>query len=75
MPIGLMSYIPNNFIVWRIEDVVKSYSQLNHTQAGSEMAGIITDHIYNILPEFRTHLRKIVRIKFPEVVRSIYFGE
>ena len=72
MPISLMPYIPDYFIIRSIEDIMKCNSQFHHTQTGSEMSRVIAYNIYNELPEFRTNLYKIFGIKLSEIFRSIY---
>jgi hypothetical protein len=69
MAVCLMSYIPYYAVIRGIENVVKGNSQFNGSQTGAEMTGIMRELVNDHLSELTTHLRQLVRIELPEVIR------
>jgi hypothetical protein len=59
MAICLMPHIPYELIVRGIEYIVKSYGQVNHTEASPEMPPIHRHTINNILPELLGYLGEL----------------
>jgi hypothetical protein len=54
MPIGLVTYIPHQLVIRRVENVMESYRQFDYPQAGRKMAAMNTDSINDVLTEFVT---------------------
>src|SRR5215831_15291351 len=67
MSIGLVSHVPNQLIIGRVENVMKRNCQLNHTQACPKMTAVNTDNINNILTQLIRKLVKLFSRKFPQV--------
>lgn len=47
---SLMPHVPDDAVVWRVEDVVQGYRQFHDTQAAGEMSRIIGHLLYDFLP-------------------------
>ena len=55
----LVSYVPYNTVVWRIEHVVQGNGQFYNTQTAGKMTGIVSQLLYDSLSEFFADVRKI----------------
>ena len=55
---SLMSHIPNNAVIRRIEDIMQSNSQLDDSKSTCEMTWVAGHLLNNLLPKFCTDLRK-----------------
>ena len=51
VPVSLMAHIPHYLVIRGIIDIMQCDGQLNHPQAGAEMARIGADLVNDILPE------------------------
>ena len=67
--VGLVSHVPYNAVVRRVEDIMKCHRQLYRTQIGSHMPGIVRDFFKNVPPQFLANLRQLFCIEFPQVCR------
>jgi hypothetical protein len=59
MGIRLMTYIPDDFIIWGIENIMYGNRQLNRTQAGGQVPSILGHHINNFFSYFSCQDRKL----------------
>jgi hypothetical protein len=59
--VGLMSHVPNDAIVGRIEDVMQCDRQLRASQARSEMPRIFGQNLDHVLAQFLTYLFQLIR--------------
>src|SRR5690606_2839385 len=65
--IGLMADVPQEAVVWRIEDVVKCDGQLHHTQTCAEMSTRLRDGVNRLGAQFRGELRKLMLLQSPQI--------
>ncbi len=65
--VGLMTYIPYDTVVGRVEHIVECHRQFHHAQTRCEMAGIDRHLIDNVLSEFTAYLRQLVYAQPTEV--------
>ena len=49
--IGLMAHIPYQTVVWSIEDIVESHSELHHSEARGKVTGIVRQTVYKVSSE------------------------
>ena len=56
MPVGLVAYIPYQLVIRGIENVMKGYRKLDHSQAGCEMASMDADRVNDILTQLIGYL-------------------
>jgi hypothetical protein len=56
MSIGLVTYIPNNTVLWCIEDIMKGYGQFHHAKTGGQMAWVDRQLLYDIFSQFPAQL-------------------
>ena len=69
--IGLVADVPNQAVLGRVEDVVQRHRQLDHAEAGAEMAAGHGDSVDGLLAQLVRHLAKLARLELPEVVRGL----
>jgi hypothetical protein len=50
--VSLVTDIPDDPVLWCIENIVQCNSKFNHAQAGTKMTGIGRNDINDKLPEF-----------------------
>ncbi len=60
MRVGLMTHIPDKFIVRCIENIMKRYRQFNGAEAGSEMPSAFRYAIDQVFPHFIAHRTQIL---------------
>ena len=60
VPVSLMSDVPNDPVVGRIEDIMQGDGQFDSTEAGSQMAGVFRKYIYYVLPQLFTYLAQFL---------------
>src|SRR5437016_8981509 len=60
--VGLMADVPNQFVIWGIEDVMQSDCQLYHTKAGAQMTAGDGDRIDGLGAQFVGNLLEVPRI-------------
>ena len=73
MRICLMADIPNNFILGRIKNPVKSNCKLDHTEIRRQMTAVLRNRIYENLSDFLRQKRQIIFIEIFYVRRRFYF--
>ena len=49
--IGLMAHIPYQTVVWSLEDIVESHSELHHSEARGKVTGIVRQTVYKVSSE------------------------
>jgi hypothetical protein len=65
MGVRLMTDIPYDAVVGRVEDMVQSDSELNHPQARTKMASRACYRVEQIVPQFVRQADKIVALELP----------
>ena len=66
--IGLVADVPNQAVLGRVEDVMQRHRQLDHAEAGAEMAAGHGDSVDGLLAQLVRHLAKLARFELSEVV-------
>src|SRR5580692_11714939 len=66
--IRLMADVPNEPVGGRIENVMQRHGELDHAEAGAEMAAGDSDSIDRLPAQFVRDLTKLVGFEAPEVV-------
>ena len=66
--IGLVTDVPNQPVARRVEDVVDRRGQLDHAQAGAEMAARHRHRVDGFLAQLVGNLPHLVDLQLPEVV-------
>ncbi len=56
VPVGLVSHVPNELVVGRVEDVVQCHGELHHAKAGAEVAALHAHHVDDEVAELLAHL-------------------
>jgi hypothetical protein len=67
--IALMADVPDQPVARRIEDIVKGDRQLDHPQAGTEMAAGHGDRVDQILAQLVGDLRQFLLLKLAQILR------
>jgi hypothetical protein len=70
--ISLMSNIPNEHILGRIEHIVDSHSQLYYTEAWRQMPSSAGNGLDDPFPDLLTQHGKIIRMHILEIFRTVY---
>ena len=68
-----MADIPNNFILGRIKNPVKSNCKLDNTEIRRQMTAVLRNRIYENLSDFLRQKRQIIFIEIFYVRRRFYF--
>src|SRR5262245_26303755 len=71
MGIGLMPDIPNQFVVRRIEYMVKRDGELDHAKASAEMASGHGDSVDGFLAQLSRELRELMVFKRTQILRRL----
>ena len=71
MTIGLMTDIPYQAVVGRVEDIVQCHRQFHDTQSGSQMSRVDRCLFYDVLPQGITHLRQLFHLQPAQVGRTV----
>ena len=71
MPVSLMSYVPHNAVVGRVEDIVQRYGQLHHTKARRQVSGIDGKLFDDVLSKLLADLWQLVNRQLSEVSRIV----
>src|SRR5580658_1232619 len=71
MPVGLMSDVPYQLVIRRVENVMQCHCQLYHAQTGRKMPAMDAHRINNKLPELVAELLQLLPAQFLEVGRGI----
>ena len=58
--VGLVSYVPNNLVFWRIECVVQGYREFDYAQTCTKMPAFFGYHVHDELPKFVTNGRQVL---------------
>src|SRR4030095_13898907 len=64
MPVSLVSHIPNQLIVGRIENIMECNGQFNHAKARTKMTPMNADNINDVLAQFVANLVKLFAGEF-----------
>ena len=72
--ISLVADIPYKLIIRRVENVMNGNSQFNGPQAGTQMAGVMRNHINNVLPNLAAQYWKIIILQLAQIFRRIDGG-
>src|SRR5213594_3884163 len=59
MDVGLMAYVPDEFILGRAENVVQGEGQLDDAKIGPEMAAVFGQNVDQLLPDLLGQLLKL----------------
>ena len=59
MGVSLMTNIPNEFVLWRFEDIVERYSKLYDTKSGAEVTTSLSNGINKEVPKLVSKLFKL----------------
>ncbi len=69
--IGLVADVPDQPVVRRVEHVMQRDRQLDHAEAGAEMAAGHGNGVDRLLAQFVGDLPQLARFEAPEVVRGL----
>lgn len=69
--VGLMSHIPYDAIVGRVEHVVHGHGNLYRAQTRSEMARIVGQFVDNVAAQFITYGGQLVYTKLAKIGRRV----
>ena len=72
MAVCLMSYIPYNAVVGRIEDIVECHRQFHCSHTGCKVARIFRKFLDDILPQLFAYLWQLSYLQFSQVFRVVY---
>jgi hypothetical protein len=64
-----MSYIPDQFIFWCIEDFVESYGEINNSQRRRKMPALFLNNLHDVCSEFITDTLEFFAVKISKVGR------
>src|SRR5580692_6089382 len=68
--VGLMADVPNQPVGRRIENIMQRDGELDHAEAGAEMAAGHRDSVDGLTAQFVSHLPQLSGLKVPEIVRG-----
>ncbi len=71
MRIGLMANIPNQPVIRRVEDIMQSHRQLNHTQPGGKMPTGTPHAPQQVVTQFVRQRPQIFFRQTPQLLRGI----
>ena len=71
MRVSLMTYVPNELVLRRVEDIMQRYRQLDSTQRRSQMTGVLAQRLDDKIPQLRTHRRQFLYLQFLQIRRRI----
>ena len=57
--IGLVSYIPDDFVPGHGKYLVQGHGQFHHPQIGSQMAAVFAGHCQDLLSDFPAEFRQL----------------
>ena len=67
MRIRLMTHIPDNAIVWSIEDMVQSHSEFDNAQTSAKMTARLANAVDKIFSQFTTERLQLSRAQLAQV--------
>jgi hypothetical protein len=67
-----VTYVPYNLVIRGVIDIMKGYGDLNYSEAGAEVSGVIAYLIDYMLPELIADPHKVQLIEPAQVFRSVY---
>ena len=70
--IGLVSHVPDNFVLRQVQHQMERHGQFHSTQIGAQMAAGHTDFIHQKFPDFRRQRRIIPGTDFLNVIWLLY---
>ena len=71
--VGLMGNIPDNLVLWRIENMMKSDRQFGDTQVGSDMAADLADFVQDQGADFSSQLFHLNEVQCLNVCGTVHF--
>ena len=69
---SLMSHVPDDAVVRRVEDIVQGHSKLHHTKSAGKMTRVVGHFANDFLPQLVADLRQCFEGQSPEVGRKMY---
>ncbi len=67
--VGLMAYIPDQAIVWRVEHVVQCKGQFHRAEIRRQMPAGAGDRLNEEAPQFSRQIRQLLALKFAQILR------
>lgn len=62
-----MAHIPDEFVIWGVEDVVERDSELHHAEAGAQVAPGFRHGVHDLLPQLCSQLFQILTKTIEEI--------
>lgn len=73
MAISLMTYIPYDAVLWGVIDIMQRHGQFQGTKARSEVSGIDSKFVDDVLTQFIAELWQLFYLQSSKIRRIIYF--
>jgi hypothetical protein len=73
--IGLVTDVPDKFVVGGVEDVVEGEGEFDSTKGRGEMAGVECEGMDDVVTQFETELFEVGDGECPEVVDGVDAAE
>ena len=71
MSVCLVSYVPDDAVVWCVVDIMQCHGDFHDSQTGGEVSRVGGQLFDDIFPKLFTELWKLVHRQFLEVVRRV----
>ena len=69
--IGLVADVPDDLVLWRVEQAVERHRQLAHAEVGSEVTADLSDGVDHVLADLLRELLQLIVVELVEVLRFI----
>ena len=70
--VRLMSYVPHDAVVGRVQHVVQRHRQLHHAKRRRKVSGVDGQFLHDVLTQFGAELRQLLNRQLAEVVGILY---
>jgi hypothetical protein len=70
--ITLMSHIPHEFVLWKVEDIMKGNAKLHHAEIGCEVSSTPRNSLDDFLPDLATEPIEFFKAELLDVRRFLY---
>ena len=67
--VGLVSHIPDDAVVGRVEDIVQRHGQLHHSERRGEVSGVHREFLHDVAPQFGAQFRQLSDGELSEIGR------
>ena len=75
MGVGLMTDIPDKFVVGGVEDIMQGHGEFHHTKTGCEMAWMRRKCVYDIVAQLVGQRLQLLHGQFAQFSRIVDISE